>query len=113
MAKDSQTVNHADAIQLQAQMLCAREMFQTDVSGFIYYSGIKKRIPVNYEESYISEIVLALQEMSKIIESGITPSMPIKKNCSNCSMESVCLPKAYKAKKSVHCMILESEDIYE
>ncbi|MGN1227224.1 MAG: CRISPR-associated protein Cas4 [Christensenellales bacterium] len=81
-----------DGMQLYAQMLCAREIFKCDVSGYIYYASIKKRVKLADENKFSAIFYNVLSQMREFMENCKSPKKNIGKHCNACSLKDVCLP---------------------
>lgn len=104
-----------DAIQVFAQKLCADSIFGVNCSGVLYYSDVKRRVPLPFDEEYDKYYALLtklLAEMRGVLESGVIPNKPPKQNCSGCSLENVCMPKcpAYSVQKEILKQIRGEKD---
>ena len=111
LANDNKTVNYSDKIQVQAQMLCANEMFKTKTTGQVYYAGIKKKIDVPQSEELINDIKSAVEDMRNIIKEGKTPAKEKDQKCSLCSLIDICIPKVYKKKISIYKNIMHQGEV--
>ena len=90
---EKDTVNYHDGIQLAAQMMCINSMFNVKCEGYIYYDAIKRRIHLNNEEQYFSDVRNIAAEINQTLKTKIIPPKDPKQNCRNCSMTDICMPK--------------------
>ncbi|MCQ2485662.1 MAG: CRISPR-associated protein Cas4 [Clostridia bacterium] len=84
-----------DALQVYAQKLCVDRMYQCDSDAVIYYSDVKKRFPVRFDdkEKFESTLKRILSEMREYLKRGIIPPVRKEQKCSGCSMKDLCIPK--------------------
>lgn len=99
-----------DAVQVFAQKLCADSIFGVNCEGVLYYSDVKRRVKLPFDEEYdkyYSLITKLLSEMRGVLESGEIPNRAPKQNCSGCSLENVCMPKcpAYSVQNEIQNQI--------
>ena len=88
-----------DMMQVFAQKLCVDYVFKCQCDTVIYYADIKKRIPVDFAESYQefdSELKQMLKEMRAYLMIGYIPPIRREQNCSGCSMKDLCMPSLKK-----------------
>ena len=102
-----------DAVQVFAQKLCADSIFGVRCDGVVYYSDVKRRVKLPFDEEYnkyYSLVTRLLSEMRGILESGVIPNRAPKQNCSGCSLESVCMPKcsSYSVQKEIQKQMLRA-----
>lgn len=96
----NQEINHSDTMQIIAQAVCIEEMFKTKVTGQAYYAATKKRINQEIRQSMKDELSRIIKEMRECLIENVSIRVPVKQNCSNCSMYDICLPKAFKRNPS-------------
>ncbi len=104
------TVSQADAIQVYAQKLCADYIWKCKSSGYIYYSDVRKRIMLPFDEEaeeYSRLLDKLMGEMREIIQTGIIPDRKRGQKCSGCSIQELCIPQ--KKKYSVRSIINEED----
>lgn len=86
-----------DVLQLCAEALCLEEMFCCDVpEGCLYYDEIHRRERISFDEALRADVRRAFSEMHDYARRGHTPRVKPAKHCRACSLEPVCLPRAYK-----------------
>lgn len=91
--------NETDAIQVFAQKLCADCLWNTDSECYIYYSDVRRRIKLPFDNPdvyslYDNRLKAMLGEMRLIISSGVIPPMNKGQRCTGCSMDTCCFPKS-------------------
>ena len=104
-----------DAMQIFAQKLCVDSVFGGSCKAEIYYSDVRKRFSLPFDEqysAYMQSLLQILGEMRAYMESGVIPQIRKSQNCSGCSMKDMCMPSAVKRKrKSIRDLVqLEWEE---
>lgn len=95
--------DETDIVQLVMQAICLEEMFNVPVSaGQIYYGKTRQRIDVEFTKLLRELVEQLLKEMYELLSQGKTPAAEYKKNCKNCSMYNLCLPKLAKRKRTLN-----------
>lgn len=91
--------NEDDAIQVFAQKLCVDAVFGCDSIGELYYSDVRERVRLPFDDEqvnghYLTLITDTVSKIRKQLEAGSIP--PIRKDqyCSGCSMKDLCMPKS-------------------
>lgn len=100
--------NFDDAMQVFAQKLCVDSVFGCDCDSVIYYSDVKKRVDLTFDDYvYMNTLKSILDTINERKKSGQIP--PIKKGqkCDGCSMKDLCMPKIKKT-KSIRNRIYET-----
>jgi CRISPR-associated exonuclease Cas4 len=88
--------------QLCAQGLCLEEMLGIEIkAGALYYGQTHRRLEINFDKNLCEKTESAAIHLHEIITSGITPKAKIEPKCKYCSLNSLCLPRISKGKKSV------------
>lgn len=83
----------ADELQLCAQALCLEEMLNVSVpKGAIYYGQPRRRSEIDLTADLREEVARLCSRARELYDSGRTPSPRAGKHCSNCSLESICMP---------------------
>lgn len=86
-----------DVLQLCAEAICLEEMLCCDVpEGCLFYDEIHRRENVSFDEALRTEVKQAFSEMHDYARRGYTPRIKPGKHCRACSLEPLCLPRAYK-----------------
>lgn len=89
---NNKQVQKFDGLQLYAQVVCAKEIFNCKVEGYIYYVSIKKRVKLKDEEFYANLLTKILTQMREFLATKQIPNKNIGKHCNACSLKDVCLP---------------------
>lgn len=88
-------ISETDAIQVFAQKLCADSLWGCKSEAYIYYSDVRKRTKLPFDEEYeryYSILIEIIDGMNDIYESGNIPSKRKVQKCSGCSMKDICIP---------------------
>ena len=95
-------IDERDEVQLCAQVMCLEEMFgvRIDEADF-YYNEIRRRQHIPMTNDLRNLVSSLAEEMHIVFRKGITPEAEAGKNCSQCSLIDVCVPKLTKKKSSV------------
>ena len=99
--------HYEDYIQVYLQKLCVDNIFDTDCGAVLYYSDVKKRVPLSfdYARESLNELVHdKIKEMRGFIEKGFIPEIKSDQKCDGCSMKDMCMPNS-KSGRTVHQMI--------
>ncbi|MCI8645796.1 MAG: Dna2/Cas4 domain-containing protein [Firmicutes bacterium] len=108
-----QTHRRDDLMQVFAQKLCVDYVFQCDCETVLYYADVKRRIPVDFTDTYQKfdgELRWLLSEMRSNLKEGIIPPIRKGQHCSGCSMKDLCMPslkKSYKFQKELRRVVEE------
>ena len=90
----------SDKVQLCAQALCLEEMLNITIKqGAFFYGKIRRRNIVEIDKELriqTENIILAVRQ---IVESKKIPVAEYQTKCHNCSLQSICQPKAMNKKK--------------
>jgi len=90
----------SDKVQLCAQAFCLEEMLGTTIQqGAFFYGKIRRRSVVELDEPLRNETIKVIEEVRKIISSQKVPPAVYSDKCRNCSLYSICQPKAMNNKK--------------
>jgi CRISPR-associated exonuclease Cas4 len=89
-------------IQLCAQGLCLEEMLGIKVaSGALYYGKTRRRMEINFDKALRERTESAALRIHEIFDSRITPDASPRPKCRFCSLNSLCLPKISRGRKSI------------
>lgn len=84
----------SDVSQLCVQAICLEEMFDTKIEkGYLYYGKLRRRVEVNFTDELRENVKELVSKMRYYFENGITPKPSYRKQCINCSLYDICLPK--------------------
>lgn len=91
-----------DIVQLVAEVMCIEEMLgcRLDSSAF-FYNETKRRTKIEITEELRDEVINLSTEMHKLYSQRITPKTERLKNCRNCSLVNICMPRLTKKKVNV------------
>ncbi|MCX7698427.1 MAG: CRISPR-associated protein Cas4 [Candidatus Goldbacteria bacterium] len=91
--------NICDRAQLCCQAMCLEELFGVKIeNGYLFYWQTRRRVPVIFDEGLRTAVINACADMHDMINNGITPEVPEKAKCKNCSLFNVCIPEVRKNK---------------
>ncbi len=89
-----------DKVQLCAQALCLEEMMNATVShGAFFYGKIRRRVQVEIDSDLRKQTEEVIADVRELIANKQTPPADYSAKCRNCSLESVCMPKAMNERK--------------
>jgi CRISPR-associated exonuclease Cas4 len=84
-----------DDAQLCAQALCLEEMFGVTVArGAVFHAASKRRREVEFTAELRKLTEDAITELHRLAASGSVPAAVFKPACEECSLFTICLPKA-------------------
>ena len=84
-----------DDAQLCAQALCLEEMFGLTVQrGAVFHAASKRRREVEFTAELRKLTEDAITELHRLAASGSVPAAVFKPACEECSLFTICLPKA-------------------
>jgi len=90
----------SDKVQLCAQALCLEEMMNTPVNhGTFFYGKIRRRVQVEIDDELRKQTEEIISNVRELITNKRTPPAEYSTKCRNCSLESVCMPKAMNNRK--------------
>lgn len=90
----------SDKVQLCAQALCLEEMLNTTIKqGAFFYGKIRRRNVVVIDNELRSQTENIIASVREIVSTKIIPSAEYAAKCRNCSIESICQPKAMNKRK--------------
>lgn len=90
----------SDKVQLCAQVLCLEEMLNTKITqGAFFYGKIRRRNVVEIDDELRSQTENIITSVREIISSKKIPFAEYAAKCRNCSLQSVCQPKAMNNRK--------------
>jgi len=97
----------SDKVQLCAQVLCLEEMLNTKINtAAFFYGKIRRRYNVEIDNALRKQTIEVIEKVREIISSKIVPTAEYSTKCRNCSIQSVCQPKAMN-KRKLHNYIKE------
>jgi CRISPR-associated exonuclease Cas4 len=91
-----------DRLQLAAQVMCLEEMLCCEIlTGYLYYSEIKRREIVEINELLRNKVRMAYKEMHDYFARRHTPKVKRTKACNACSLKELCLPLLNKSVSAI------------
>jgi len=95
--------NISDKVQLCAQALCLEEMLNTTITrGAFFYGKIRRRDIVDINKELRSQTERIIASVREIVSKKIVPTAEYAAKCRNCSLYSICQPKAMNRRKLHH-----------
>ncbi len=92
--------NISDKVQLCAQALCLEEMLNTTITrGTFFYGKIRRRDIIEIDKKLRSQTEEIIDAVRDIISKKAVPVAEYAAKCRNCSLYSICQPKAMNRKK--------------
>ncbi len=92
--------NISDKVQLCAQALCLEEMLKTTIThGEFFYAKIRRRERIEIDIQLREQTKEIIASVREIVSTKKTPEAHYEAKCRNCSLESICMPKAMNEKK--------------
>lgn len=88
-------IRETDAIQVFAQKLCADSIWSCKSTGFIYYSDVRKRMKLPFDEKYdyyYEKLIDLLKGINDLYSMETIPDKPKGQKCSGCSLSDICMP---------------------
>lgn len=90
----------SDKIQLCAQVLCLEEMLNTNIThGAFFYGKIRRRDVVEIDDELRSRTKEIINSVKVMVTGKKIPTGEYNAKCKNCSLQSVCQPKAMNQRK--------------
>jgi len=92
--------NISDKVQLCAQVFCLEEMLKTKIKqGSFFYGKIRRRNTIEIDEELRTQTERIIGSVREIVSAKLIPSAQYEARCRNCSLQSICQPKAMNKKK--------------
>jgi CRISPR-associated exonuclease Cas4 len=90
----------SDKVQLCAQALCLEEMMNARIpQGEFFYGKTRRRVQIELDEQLRRQTEEIIDHVRGLVVNKRTPAAEYSARCRNCSLESVCMPKAMNPKK--------------
>ncbi|MFA6440597.1 MAG: CRISPR-associated protein Cas4, partial [Bacteriovoracaceae bacterium] len=90
----------SDKVQLCAQALCLEEMLNTTIThGAFFYAKIRRRDIVEIDDTLRAQTEGIIASVRGIVSQKIIPTAEYAAKCRNCSLYSICQPKAMNNRK--------------
>lgn len=84
----------SEKVQLCAQGLVLKENGWTCERGFLYYSGSKQRVEIEFDDELVSLTRQLHNELRETVSKGrIPPPLVNDTRCEDCSLSAICLPE--------------------
>ncbi|MFD2829992.1 CRISPR-associated protein Cas4 [Corticicoccus populi] len=91
-----------DVVQLVAQVICLEETLDTDIPySYLYYNQTNKKVRINITPSLRAQVEDICRDMHDIYKRGRTLQAESYKNCKECSLYDICMPRLTKKKVNV------------
>jgi CRISPR-associated exonuclease Cas4 len=98
-----------DAVQLCAQAMCLEEMLGTDIRrGAFFYGRPRRRQEIEFTEPLRRRTEDIAGQVHRLIQQGVTPTVPYTTKCKNCSLYERCLPKTTGLKKRIDLYLTQA-----
>jgi CRISPR-associated exonuclease Cas4 len=90
----------SDKVQLCAQVICLEEMMSTSITeGAFFYGKIRRRNSVQIDNDLRAKTINIINSVREIVQNKKAPRAEYNAKCRNCSLQSICQPKAMNSKK--------------
>lgn len=90
----------SDKVQLCAQVLCLEEMLNIEISkAAFFYGKIRRREIVKISNELRSQTKDVIEKVRELIDKKIVPKIEYSSKCKNCSLITICQPKALNNRK--------------
>ena len=90
----------SDKVQLCAQAICLEEMLNITIKqGAFFYGKIRRRNIVDIDEELRTQTENIILAVRQIVASKKIPVAEYQTKCRNCSLQSICQPKAMNKRK--------------
>lgn len=100
--KGKEKVSDLDKLQLAAQAICLEEMYQIQINeSYLYYFSTKNRVLVSLTDHLKEKVRIISKEMHYLFDKSETPPAEFFKNCQQCSLYNICMPRISKRRRSI------------
>lgn len=90
----------SDKVQLCAQALCLEEMLNLKIlKGAFFYGKIRRRNVIEINDELRKQTKNIISKVREIVSSKKVPQAEYNAKCRNCSVQTVCQPKAMNKRK--------------
>lgn len=94
--------DNRDIVQLAAQVICLEEKFNITIDyAFLYYKQNNKKLKVYISNEIRSEVKLISDIMHESFKNKVTLPAETYKNCKECSLYDICMPRLTKKPTSI------------
>lgn len=92
--------NISDKVQLCAQVFCLEEMLNTKVlKAALFYGKIRRRNLIDIDDELRQQTENIINSVREIVTKKIIPGAAYEAKCRNCSLQSICQPKAMNKRR--------------
>jgi CRISPR-associated exonuclease Cas4 len=90
----------SDKVQLCAQVFCLEEMLNTKISkAAFFYGKIRRRNVIEIDNELRLQTENIIASVREIVSKKIIPPAVYEQKCRNCSLQTICQPKAMNKRK--------------
>lgn len=94
--------DNRDIVQLVAQVICLEETLNLSISySYLYYNQTNKKVKVEITEELRKEVEYIARTMHAVYKEGRTLQAETYKNCKECSLYDICIPRLTKKKINI------------
>ena len=98
----------SDRLQVYAQYRCVKRLFDGEISAYIYYSDVRRRVKIDFDSEDEELLLSTVGKIKEAIREEKIP-LPVKSDkCNGCSLEDACMPRIRG--RNVKAMILEENE---
>lgn len=91
-----------DVVQLVAQVICLEEKYKIKIGkSYMYYFQTNKKLEIEITDELRAKVEEMTKEMHELFEEKVTPPAEFFKNCNQCSLYDICMPRITKKKTNV------------
>ena len=92
--------NISDKVQLCAQVFCLEEMLNIQIKhGAFFYGKIRRRNIIDLDDELRLQTENIIDSVREIVSQKFIPAAVYEAKCRNCSLQSICQPKAMNKRK--------------
>jgi CRISPR-associated exonuclease Cas4 len=92
--------NISDKVQLCAQALCLEEMLNIKIPKAVFFYGkIRRRNIIDIDDELRRQTEDIISKVREIVSCKIIPAAKYEAKCRNCSLQTICQPKAMNQRK--------------
>lgn len=93
----------SDKVQLCAQVLCLEEMLNVEIAkAAFFYDKIRRRNIIEITTELREQTQEVISKVRELVDNKTVPVIEYSSKCRNCSLISICQPKALNKKKLKH-----------
>jgi len=95
--------DNRDIVQLVAQAICLEETLNIEVPyAYLYYHQTNKKVKISISDELKHEVHDLTEQMHEIYNQRITTEAEFHKNCKECSLIDICMPRLTKKKVNIN-----------